>query len=120
MINQNNSIINQNNSVIKNNNTVLKLNKDYAISSDDLNLTLHKCMVVTKEDSKKYGEEYFPVVGYYSSVEGLLKGLVQKQINIEVEQQETLEKVNESVEKYISLLHDDVREVVKHLKGGKG
>lgn len=97
---------------------IIKLNKDYAISSDDLNLTLHKCMVVTSESSKKFGEEYFPVIGYYSTIEGLLKGLIQKQINIEVKRQEVLESVSEGVEKYISLLHDDVREVVKHLKGG--
>lgn len=105
------------NTIIKTNNSVIKLNKDYAISSDDLNLTLHKCMVVTSEKSKKLGEEYFPVIGYYSTLEGLLKGLIQKQINLEIKKQDTLEEISESVEKYISLLHDDVLEVVKHLKG---
>lgn len=96
---------------------IIKLNEDYGISADDFNVTLHQRQVNKKEDSKNFGKEYYSTIGYYSSVEALLKGLINKQIQINLAEQTTLESLVNSVETYVNLLRKDVRLVVDKLKG---
>lgn len=95
---------------------MIQLNEDYAISCDDLNILLHERKVNQKEGTKNFGKEYYSVIGYYSSVEALLKALINKQIQLSISEQTTLESLVNSVETYISLLHDNVVNVVKSLR----
>ena len=95
---------------------MIQLNEDYALSADDMNILLHQRKVNQKEGTKNYGKEYYSVVGYYSSVESVLKALINKQIQLSISEQTTLESLVNSVETYVSLLHDNVVKVVKTLR----
>ena len=95
---------------------MIQLNEDYALSADDMNILLHQRKVNQKEGTKNYGKEYYSVVGYYSSVESVLKALINKQIQLSISEQTTLESLVCSVETYVSLMHDDVVKVVKSLR----
>ena len=95
---------------------MIQLNEDYALSADDMNILLHQRKVNQKEGTKNYGKEYCSVVGYYSSVESVLKALINKQIQLSISEQTTLESLVNSVETYVSLLHDNVVKVVKSLR----
>ena len=95
---------------------MIQLNEDYALSADDMNILLHQRKVNQKEGTKNYGKVYYSVVGYYSSVESVLKALINKQIQLSISEQTTLESLVCSVETYVSLLHDNVVEVVKTLR----
>lgn len=96
---------------------IVKLNEDYGIGADDFNVVLYKRQVNKKEDSKNYGVEYYSPIGFYSNVESLLKGLINKQIQINLVEQTTLESLVNSVETYVKLLTKDVELVVKEIKG---
>ena len=50
-------------------------------------------------------------------VKSLLKGLINKQIQINLSEQTSLESLVNSVETYVNLLRDDVQLVVNSLKG---
>ena len=95
---------------------MIQLNEDYALSADDMNILLHQRKVNQKEGTKNYGKEYYSIVGYYSSVESVLKALINKQIQLSISEQTTLESLVNSVETYVSLMHDDVVKVVKGLR----
>jgi len=95
---------------------MIQLSEDYTLSADSMNIILHQRKVNQKEGSKNYGKEYYSTIGYYSSVEALLKGLINKQIQINLAEQTTLESLVNSVETYVSLLHDNVVKVVKSLR----
>ena len=97
---------------------MIQLNEDYALSADDMNILLHQRKVNQKEGTKNYGKEYYSVVGYYSSVESVLKALINKQIQLSISEQTTLESLVNSVETYVSILHDNVVQVVKSLRSG--
>ena len=95
---------------------IIKLSEDYALSADSMNILLHQRKVNQKEGTKGYGDEYYSVLGYYSSVESVLRALINKQIQLSISEQTTLESLVNSVETYVSLLHDDVVKVVKSLR----
>ena len=95
---------------------MIQLNEDYALSADDMNILLHQRKVNQKEGTKNYGKEYYSVVGYYSSVESVLNALINKQIQLSISEQTTLESLVNSVETYVSLMHDNVVKVVKSLR----
>ena len=95
---------------------MIQLNEDYALSADSMNIILHQRKVNQKEGTKGYGVEYYSVIGYYTSVDSLLKALINKQIQLSISEQTTLESLVNSVETYVSLLHDDVVSVVKSLR----
>ena len=95
---------------------MIKLNDDYSISADDLNILLHERKVNQRECTKNFGKEYYSVIGYYSSVESVLRALVNKRIQLGIAEQTTLESLVNSVETYVSLLHDDVVKGVKSLR----
>ena len=61
---------------------MIQLNEDYALSADYMNILLHQLKVNQKEGTKSYGDEYYSVIGYYSSIESVLKALVNKQIQL--------------------------------------
>ena len=93
-----------------------QLNEEYALSADSMNIILHQRKVNQREGTKNYGKEYYSVVGYYSSAESVLKALINKQIQLSISEQTTLESLVNSVETYVSLLHDNVVKVVKSLR----
>ena len=95
---------------------MIQLNEDYALSADSMNIILHQRKVNQKEGTKGYGDEYYSVIGYYSSVESVLKALVNKRIQLGIAEQTTLESLVNSVETYVSLLHDEVVKGVKSLR----
>jgi len=95
---------------------MIQLNADYALSVDSMNIILHQRKVNQREGTKNYGKEYYSVVGYYSSAESVLKALINKQIQLNISEQTTLESLVNSVETYVSLLHDNVVKVVKSLR----
>ena len=95
---------------------MIQLSEDYALSADSMNIILYQRKVNQKEGSKNYGKEYYSVIGYYGSVDSLLKALINKHIQLSIPEQTTLESLVNSVETYVSLLHDNVVKVVKSLR----
>lgn len=95
---------------------VIKLNEDYGIHADDLNITLCHRRISKVVGSPNYGKEFYATVGYYGNVESLIKALVNKQIMLEANQQETLQDLSNSIEKYVSILHDDLVKIVSTLR----
>ena len=95
---------------------MIQLSEDYTLSADSMNIILHQRKVNQREGTKGYGDEYYPVIGYYASVESVLKALVNKQIQLSISEQTTLESLVNSVETYVSLLHDNVVQIVKSLR----
>ena len=95
---------------------MIQLNEDYALSADSMNILLHQRKVNQREGIKGYGDEYYSVIDYYTSVESLLKALINKQIQLSIFEQTTLESLVNSVETYVSLLHNNVVKVVKSLR----
>ena len=95
---------------------MIQLNEDYALSADSMNILPHQRKVNQREGTKGYGDEYYSVIGYYSSVESVLKAFINKQIQLSISEQTTLESLVNSVEMYVSLLHDSVVKVVKNLR----
>lgn len=95
---------------------MIQLNEDYALSADSMNILLHQRKVNQTKGTKGYGDEYYSVIDYYTSVESLLKALINKQIQLSISEQTTLESLVNSVETYVSLLHDNVVKVVKSLR----
>ena len=95
---------------------IIKLSEDYGIGCDEMNVILYQRKVNQKEDTKNFGKEYYSPIGYYSCVEAVLRALINKQIQINLAEQTSLESLINSVETYVSLLHDDVVQVVKSLR----
>ncbi len=95
---------------------IIKLSEVYGIGADEFNIILYQRKVNQKEDTKNFGKEYYSVIGYYPSIDSLLKALINKQIQLSIPEQTTLESLVCSVETYVSLLHDNVVEVVKSLR----
>ena len=96
---------------------MIQLNEDYALSADSMNILLHQRKVNQKEGTKGYGDEYYSVIGYYNSVQAVLRALINKEIQLNLAEQTTLESLVNSVETYVNLLRDDVQLVVDSLKG---
>ena len=88
---------------------MIQLSEDNTLSADSMNIILHQRKINQKEGSKSYGDEY-------CSVDSLLKALINKQIQLSIPEQTTLESLVNSVETYVSLLHDNVVKVVKSLR----
>ena len=57
---------------------MLEINKNFAIGSDELNITLYKRGIT--EQGKTPGKKYWRVLGYYSTCESALKALVDMEI----------------------------------------
>ena len=96
---------------------IIKLSEDYGIGADDFNIILYQRKVNQREETKNFGKEYYSTIGFYSNVESLLKGLINRQIQINLAEQTSLESLINSVETYVNLLRDDVQLVVDSLKG---
>ena len=96
---------------------VVQLNEDYGIGADEFNIILYQRKVNQREDTKNFGKEYYSPIGYYNSVQAVLRALINKQIQINLAEQTSLESLVNSVETYVNLLRDGVQLVVDSLKG---
>ena len=96
---------------------IIKLSEDYGIGADDFNIILYQRKVNQREDTKNFGKEYYSPIGYYSSIDSVLRALINKQIQINLAKQTSLESLKNNVETYVNLLRDDVQLVVNILKG---
>ena len=96
---------------------IIKLSEDYGIGSDELNVILYQRKVNQREDTKNFGKEYYSPIGYYNSIDVVVRALINKQIQINLAEQTSLESLKNSVETYVNLLRDDVQLVVDSLKG---
>ena len=96
---------------------IIKLSEDYGIGSDEFNIILYQRKVNQREETKNFGKEYYSPIGYYNSIVAVLRALINKQIQINLAEQTSLESLINSVETYVNLLRDDVQLVVNSLKG---
>ena len=98
---------------------IIKLSEDYGIGSDEFNIILYQRKVNQREETKNFGKEYYSPIGYYNSIDAVLRALINKQIQIQINlaEQTSLESLKNSVETYVNLLRDDVQLVVDSLKG---
>ena len=87
------------------------------IGVDEFNIILYQRKVNQREETKNFGKEYYSPIGYYNSVDVVLRALINKQIQINLAEQTSLESLVNSVETYVNLLRDDVQLVVNSLKG---
>lgn len=74
---------------------MLKINEKYYLDSDSLQYILIKKSIVQKKDSKNYGKEIFENVGYYGTLEGLKKALLEKEIKDNIKLLNNIDKVIE-------------------------
>jgi hypothetical protein len=95
---------------------IIKLSEDYGIGSDEMNIILYQRKVNQKEETKNFGKEYYSPIGYYSCVQAVLRALINKQIQINLAEQTSLESLVNSVETYVNLLKDDVQLIVDNLR----
>lgn len=95
---------------------IIDLDEKYAISADDMNLVLHERKVNTNEKSDNFGNVYYSNLGYYHNVESLLKGMVNKKINVELQNLKDLNDLNKDIDNWISKLHDNFVSIVKELR----
>lgn len=58
---------------------MIKITDDFYIDSDVNNYTLKEKLIVKDEKSDKFGEEVYKDRGYYTTVEGCLKGFLKIQ-----------------------------------------
>ena len=96
---------------------IIKLSEDYGIGADEFSIILYQRKVNQREETKNFGKEYYPPIGHYNSVQAVLRALINKQIQINLAEQISLESLVNSVETYVNLLRDDVQLVVDSLKG---
>ena len=96
---------------------IIKLSEDYGIGVYDFNIILYQRKVNQREDTKNFGKEYYSPIGYYNSVDVVLRALINKQIQINIAEQTSLESLKNSAETYVNLLRYDVQSVVTSLKG---
>ena len=92
---------------------IIKLSEEYGIGSDEFNIILYQRKVNNKEHSKNYGNEYYSAIGYYSSIEAVLRALINRQVQLNLSEQTTLESLVNSVETYVQLLSKNVEQLVK-------
>ena len=96
---------------------IIKLSEDYGIGSDDFNIILYQRKVNQREETKNFGKEYYSPIGYYNSIDVVLRALINKQIQINLAEQTSLESLINSAETYVNLLKDNVQMIVNSLKG---
>ena len=102
--------------VIQNKN-IIKISDEYGVGADDMNVILYQLKTNSTKDSKNFGKQYYHPIGYYSSVESMLKNLVNKKVMLSVSEEQSLKDVVTAVDNGVDKLYASVLEVVKHIKG---
>ena len=98
------------------NKNIVKISDEYGLGADDMNLILYQLKTNSSEKSKNFGKQYYHPIGYYSSVESMLKNLVNKKVMLSVSEEQSLKDVVTAVDNGVDKLYASVLEVVKHIK----
>ena len=61
---------------------IIKLSEDYGIGADEFNIILYQRKVNQREEIKNFGKGYYSPIGYYNSVQAVLRALINKQIRL--------------------------------------
>lgn len=99
------------------NKNIIKISGEYGLGADDMNLILYQLKTNSSEKSKNFGKQYYHPIGYYSSVESMLKNLANKKVMLSVGEEQSLKDVVTTVDKSVDKLYASVLEVVKHIRG---
>lgn len=99
------------------NKNIIKISDEYGVGGDDMNLILYQLKMNSSEKSKNFGKHYYHPIGYHSSVESMLKNLVNKKVMLSVSEEQSLKGVVTAVDNGVDKLYASVLEVVKHIKG---
>ena len=99
------------------NKNIIKISDEYGVGVDDMNVILYQLKTNSTKDSKNFGKQYYHPIGYYSSVESMLKNLVNKKVMLSVSEEQSLKDVVTAVDNGVDKLYASVLEVVKHIKG---
>lgn len=96
---------------------------DYKITSDSLNITLIRIVKITKGDNA--GKQYEKTLGYYSTLEDLLGGLVRHHIRTaEVDTlqdlQKDVEELSQFIKDFCKQLNVDLKKVKVNESGNQG
>ena len=88
------------------------IGKDYKVEADSMNVTVSKRMVTDGKwaNTKEVGREYWYNVGYYATVKGALKGLVDMGVaDTELVDLKTVVDKIDELKKHIDRLPDNVQ-----------
>ena len=99
------------------NKIIIQISDEYGVGSDDMNLILYQLKTNSSEKSKNFGKQYYHPIGYYSSVEIMLKNLLDKKVMLSVSEEQSLKDVAAAVDNGVDKLYASVLEIVKHIKG---
>ena len=98
------------------NKNIIKISDEYGVGADDMNLILYQLKTNSSENSKNFGKQYYHPIGYYSSVEIMLKNLVNKKVMLSIAEEQSLKDVVTAVDNGIDKLYASVLDVVKHIR----
>ena len=68
-----------------------KLSDKYYLDSDSCNLVLLEKMIVEKGENK--GKDYYKTIGYYGNLKSLYKSIIEKEIKIDLDLLDNIEKI---------------------------
>lgn len=95
---------------------MISLGNGYSIEADDLNIVLLEGRQNTNEKSENFGKITYAKIGYYPNTESLLKNMIHRKINIEAQSHESLDEPIKSIDSWVSVMHDNVVNIVKDLR----
>ena len=99
------------------NKNIIKISDEYGVGADDMNIILYQLKTNSTKDSKNFGKQYYHPIGYYSSVEIMLKNLVNKKVMLSVSEEQSLKDVVTAVDNSVDKLYASVLEVVNNIRG---
>ena len=99
------------------NKNIIKISDEYGVGADDMNVILYQLKTNSSEKSKNFGKHYYHPIGYYSSVESMLKNLLNKKVMLSVSEEQSLKDIVTAVDNGVDKLYASVLEVVKHIRG---
>ena len=68
-----------------------KLSDKYYLDNDSCNLVLLEKMIVEKGANK--GKDYYKTIGYYGNLKSLYKSIIEKEIKIDLDLLDNIEKI---------------------------
>lgn len=90
----------------------IPINEEYALSADPMNILL---LVQTKDKDDKFTGNY-RTLGYYSNVEGAIRGIQRNVMLSTIPEVNTLESLVNSLQTYMLNLQDNLNKVVEELR----
>lgn len=78
------------------------INEDYAYGSDSFNFILYKAHYIKDKRSKNYNKKTYEHIGFYSTLSGLIKALLNKVTKEEIDDLIRLEKRLNEIKQWVS------------------